>query len=173
MGKLESRVIDDESGPGFGCSWEDLNGDGRLELLATNHMNQGGSVFVYTFDSDDVATAGVTKHVIATGFNAATNKSGTASPGDAEAFYPSKDHSGKPYIFVSGDNSNSIFVLVPSSEDQGDWSYTTKKLGDIGADVGRPSIADTDGDGFADVYVPAYDNNVVMHFKFGPAAPED
>lgn len=36
----------------------------------------------------------------------------------------------------------------------------------LGADIGRPSIGDTDGDGFADIYIPAFDNNALVHYKF-------
>jgi len=166
-GTLRTRVIDATSGPGFGCSWADLNGDGRLELLATNHVNQNGAVYAYSFDGDDFATAAVTRHVIASGFSAATTKTGTASPGDAIAFFPKRGDAGKPHIFLSGDNSNSIFLLVPKSQDPADWSYTVVPVAYLGADVGRASIGDTDGDGFADLFVPAFDNNVLVHYKFG------
>jgi len=171
-GQLQSRVLDAESGPGFSCSWVDLNGDGRLELLATNHLNQNGSVFAYSFDGDDFATAEVSRHVLATGFSAVSKSQGQAGPGDAVAFSPRAEHRGKPWIFVSGDNGNDIFVLVPESQRRGDWSYTTQKLADVHADVGRPVIADIDGDGFADVFVPAYDAGVLEHFAFGPVAPQ-
>merc|ERR1712194_715930 len=75
---------------------------------------------------------------------------------------------GKPYVFVSGDNSNSIFCLVPNSEAASDWTYTKVELAFLGADIGRASIADTDGDGFVEIYVPAYDNDVIAVFKLGP-----
>merc|ERR1719262_735287 len=39
---VEHKLAD---GPDFGCSWTDINGDGNLELLVTNHQNQDGSVF--------------------------------------------------------------------------------------------------------------------------------
>eukprot|EP00420_Gonyaulax_spinifera_P020517 CAMPEP_0197902992 /NCGR_PEP_ID=MMETSP1439-20131203/54851_1 /TAXON_ID=66791 /ORGANISM="Gonyaulax spinifera, Strain CCMP409" /LENGTH=436 /DNA_ID=CAMNT_0043524073 /DNA_START=62 /DNA_END=1372 /DNA_ORIENTATION=+ len=165
-GKLKSRILDEASGPGFSCSWEDLDGDGRLELLATNHVNENGSVYAYSFDGDDFSTAAITRHVLATGFNAATRSQGTASPGDAVAFRPSSNDKGRPHIFLSGDNSNSIFMLSPTSEEAGTWTYTTQQIAYLGADIGRPAIRDTDGDGFADIYVPAYDNNVLVHYSF-------
>jgi len=170
-GVMQSRVLDEQSGPGFACSWADLNNDGHLDLLVTNHLNQNGSVYAYSFDDDDLVTAKVDRHVLAGNFSAIDTKTGTASPGDAFAFHPKVDakHE-KPHIFLSGDNSNEIFVLVPKSTKTGDWTYTTQKLADVNADVGRPAIADTDHDGFADVYVPAFDRNVLVHYEFSSAA---
>jgi len=165
---MHSRVLDEEPGPGFSCSWTDLNGDGNLDLLATNHVNQNGAVYAYTFDGHDIRTARVTRYVLSKGFNAITRAQGTASPGDAIAFQPKVGDSGKPLIFLSGDNSNSIFVLVPISEIATEWGYTTQLLEFIGADIGRPAIGDTDGDGYVDVYVPAYDNNALVHYDFHP-----
>ena len=37
----------------------------------------------------------------------------------------------------------------------------------LGADIGRPSIGDVDGDGYVEVFVPAYDNDVISMFSFG------
>ncbi|CAE8702954.1 unnamed protein product, partial [Polarella glacialis] len=169
-GSMASRVLDAASGPGFSCSWEDLNGDGRLELLATNHASANGSVYAYSFDGEDVATAEVTRHVLATGFTPAKVAAGQGSPGDAVAFRPEVAASEKPHIFLSGDNSNSIFLLVPESEDSDIWSYKTQKIADLNADIGRPSIGDVDGNGFADVFVPAFDAKVVKHYEFAKAS---
>jgi len=171
-GTMASRVLDEQSGPGFSCSWEDLNGDGKLELLATNHAAANGSVYVYSFAGDDLTTAEVTRHVLATGFTPFKVATGQASPGDAIAFRPEVHSTGKPHIFLSGDNSNSIFLLTPKSEDVNDWSYETEKIADLGADVGRPSIGDVDGDGFADVFVPAFDIKQILHYQFSKPSTE-
>jgi len=165
-GTLQSRILDDTSGPGFSCTWTDLNGDGRLELLATNHQNQNGSVYAYSFDGDDPATATVSRHVLASGFSAVTTKQGTASPGDAFAFQPKVGATTKPHIFVSADNADSVFILVPNSEDPNDFQYAKQELAYLGADIGRPAIGDTDEDGYADIYIPAYDNSVLVHYAF-------
>merc|ERR1711935_1185913 len=93
---------------------------------------------------------------------------GPGSPGDAFTFQPKVGRTGKPYIFVSGDNSNSIFCLVPNSEAASDWTYTKVELAFLGADIGRASIADTDGDGFVEIYVPAFDNDLIAVFTMGP-----
>lgn len=167
----KSRVVDDQSGPGFGCMWSDLNGDGKLDIIATNHLNQNGSVYAYSWDGDlkDEATQ-IHKHVLATGFSAATTSAGQASPGDAIPFFIStKDHQGKPCIFVSGDNGNDIYILVPMAPtDPNDWTYAKQRLAFLGADVGRIAIADTDGDGYNELFIPAYDLGMLVHYKFGP-----
>jgi len=167
----KSRIVDDKSGPGFGCTWFDLNGDGKLDILATNHVNQGGSVYAYSWDGDlkDEATQ-IQKHVIATGFNSESTDTGHASPGDAIPFYIStKDTKGKPFIFVSGDNGNDIYILVPKAPtDPNDWTYDKQRLAYLGADVGRIAITDTDGDGYNEFFIPAYDHGELVHYKFGP-----
>ena len=42
----------------------------------------------------------------------------------------------------------------------------TSKVADLGGDVGRPSIADVDADGLADIFVPLYDARKVAHYHF-------
>jgi len=163
-----TRVVDAELGHGFGCTWVDLNGDGKLDLLATNHLNQGGSVFAYTWDGDlGDNSSTVHKHVLATGFNAATTGAGQAAPGDAIPFFvETKNAHGKPLILVSADNGNYICYLVPNApNDPSDWTYTKKMIEFIGVDVGRPAIADTDGDGYNEIFVPAYDAGQVLQYK--------
>jgi len=163
-----TRVLDADLGPGFGCLWVDLNGDGKLDLLATNHLNQGGSVFAYTWDGDLADNSStVHKHVLATGFNAASTSQGQAAPGDAIPFFVSATNTdGKPLILVSADNGNYICFLLPNApNDPADWTYTKKIIDFIGADVGRPAIADTDGDGYNDIFVPAYDSGQVVQYK--------
>merc|ERR1712166_401122 len=46
--------------------------------------------------------------------------------------------------------------------------YEKQRLLDLGADVGRIAIGDTDGDGYNEFFIPAYDLGNVVHYKFGP-----
>jgi len=177
-GVTQKRVIDDDSGPGFSCSWVDLNQDGTLDLLATNHLNLGGSVFAYTFSGPlRNASTVVTKYVLATGFNAIDDTQGSAAPGVAKAFCPNRQEHAtandttavacetKPLIFLSNDNGNDIFMLAPMSEDASDFAYATQRLADVGADVGGIAIGDVDGNGWLDIFVPAYDNGEIVHYE--------
>lgn len=170
-GVVQERVIDADSGPGFSVSWVDLNGDGYLDLLATNHLNQNGSVFAYTWGAGDITDPNtkVTKHVLATGFSAISTSQGTAAPGDAVAFWPEEKLKGrgKPWIFVSGDNGNTIVLLrATEGSDKDDWTYSKQVLAYMGADVGQNVIGDTNSNGLMDLYVPAYDNDEIVHYEF-------
>eukprot|EP00959_Pyramimonas_sp_CCMP1952_P006371 133272-Pyramimonas_sp.AAC.1 len=53
--------------------------------------------------------------------------------------------------------------------DPNDWTYAKQRLAFLGADVGRIAIADTDGDGYNELFIPAYDLGMLVHYKFGSA----
>ena len=42
---------------------------------------QNGSVFAYTFSSDDIETASISRHILASGFTPSKVKKGNGSPG--------------------------------------------------------------------------------------------
>merc|ERR1712187_268361 len=107
------------------------------------------------------------RHVLATGFSAVSDAQGTASPGDAIPFYATTAATdAKPLLLVSADNGNYLCVLVPDApKDPRDWTYSKQMIEYIGADVGRPAIGDVDGDGYNELYVPAYDAGQVLQYK--------
>eukprot|EP00466_Bigelowiella_natans_P001521 jgi/Bigna1/89661/estExt_fgenesh1_pg.C_530052 len=169
--EFDVRVVDANLGHGFACSWVDLNRDGNLELLATNHKIRGGAVYAYEWahgvnpsEADPIA-----RHVLADGFHATKPLPGFASPGKASEVLPHGNSSTLPHIIVSADNENDVFHLIPVLDAAGkfEFQYTKEKLPEaVGSDIGQIAVGDTDGDGFADVYVPLYDSDIVLHYEF-------
>merc|ERR1712224_1182206 len=62
-GVVQNRTLDDQLGNAFAAEFLDVNGDGSLDILATNHLTANGGVFAYTWDNTlPLSTAKVTKH---------------------------------------------------------------------------------------------------------------
>ncbi len=85
-----TTVVDPDLGSGFDCQVTDLNGDGRPDVLVTNH-EPSGSVFAFEISILPNFTAVTTKHILAS--NITIHKSvlpspGAAAPGEATAFSP-------------------------------------------------------------------------------------
>ena len=78
---------------------------------------------------------------------------------------------GKPWILLSGDDDGRTYYLQPNSQDTDDWSYTMTYFVDQGSGqiVGKPVAFDSNGDGFSEVFVPAWSANEVKFFTFAPA----
>lgn len=168
---FESRVIDEALGSAFEVEVVDLNADGKKDLLVTNHESDANaSVFAYEIPAR-FKTDAFKRHTLVTGIETRQRGLNQASPGAATAFHPNmKDAAGKPHILVSGDGSQRAHLLAPRSSEQGDWSYVETELVNAGATVGQSTVGDVNGDGFAEVFVPAYDKNTIHVFTFAPAA---
>lgn len=82
----------------FSVQVVDINGDGKKEILATNHDGQGnGGVFAY-----ELSGGKWVRHDLAVGFPILNGGNFQAAPGAAEAFFPNKNSSSRPHIVVSG-----------------------------------------------------------------------
>ncbi|KAJ3058041.1 hypothetical protein HK102_010722, partial [Quaeritorhiza haematococci] len=188
---LKRKVIDASVGNPFDIHATDLNNDGHLELLVTNHeakgaTNPSASVFAYeiptnwrsSFDTPEALRTDVSKqplwkrHTLLS--DIPVRQGGLApqaAPGSAKAFFPSDARRGKkPSIMVSGDGSQRAYILNPKTEDVGDWEYEVNEFHDCGGNsvVGGIAVDDVDGDGFAEVFVPCYDADNVAVFTFAP-----
>lgn len=71
-----------------------------------------------------------------------------------------------PHIILSGDGSQECYLLMPLSP----WTYNVSVLVNVGGTVGTPAVGDVDNDGYAEVFVSAYDSSTVYAFSFAPNA---
>ncbi|KAK7093644.1 uncharacterized protein [Littorina saxatilis] len=168
--KIEKRVIDNTIGNVFDVSVVDLNQDGTLDLLVTNNALKDASLFAYTVPSD-FRKDHFPRRTLATGFTSRTSGQGHGAPGSAVVVYPKSSHtaSQKPLILVSGDDDGQAYLIKPASNGVSDWSYQQSKFLDVGTGtVGGISCADVDGDGYNEVFVPAYTEGAVHVFTFKP-----
>ncbi|KAL3842781.1 hypothetical protein ACJMK2_020767 [Sinanodonta woodiana] len=166
--KVMSRAIDSTIGAAFEVVVQDLNNDGRLDLLVVSNGNNG-SVVAYEIP-DDFRSGTFVKHVLATGFTPRHPGTGKGSPGSAFTLHPQTNNtSTKPIIVVPGDDDGAAYYLTPRSQSTTDWSYLRTKFYDEGDGiVGAIAHADVNGDGFEELFVPAYTKNMVLVYTFSP-----
>ena len=87
----------------FAVSWQDLNGDGKKDLLATtNEANGHGGVYAYEQPPGNWRQNKWKKHTLATGYQPIMPfLPGRGSPGAAQAFHAHELHPNLPSILVS------------------------------------------------------------------------
>lgn len=165
-GVWQSRVIDSNIGAAFDLELVDLNGDSKLDILATNHEeNEKAAILAYEIP-EDFKTGNFLKHTLLSGIK--TEKSGMnqASPGTAFAIQPStKESLKKPWILAGGDGSTKVHRLIAMSDDPNDWTYAEDIILDTNSTIGTLAFADVDGDGRVELFVPAYDDNRIHLFR--------
>lgn len=168
---VQSRLIDGKMGAPFDALEADLNNDGQMDLLATNHQHatNESAVFAYVIP-EDWRMAEWERHVLSSDIPTLKVGPNQASPGQAIAFHPAvNDTSTKPFIALSGDGSEYAYILTADSEDPDDWSYTRNDLLFTACTVGQISVEDVNDDGWVEVFVPAYENGTVWVYSYAPA----
>jgi hypothetical protein len=164
---LKSRVIDtDVPGRPFMVRIEDLMGDGKLQLLVTNHDSKEEVARVVAYEIPENLLDGTfAKHVLASGFKTKfAITPGAASPGFAYGFYPHVNSEGPKHILLEGDGSHEVYLLSPVQGQR--LAYETRMVTDIGGTVGALLINDFDGDGITDVLIANNDENEISSFTF-------
>ncbi|XP_004349492.2 hypothetical protein CAOG_02742 [Capsaspora owczarzaki ATCC 30864] len=165
-----TRVIDDSIGPLFDVKILDLNADGRVDLLITDHTDDEKLSGVYGYEiPNDLAQGTFVKHIIAQGFKTTEPGTNQASPGAPEAFYPQvKSTSGKPSILLAGDGAQSAYLISPNTQTSSDWSYELDVVIDVKHTVGQIAVEDVDGDGWSEFFVPDYTGGEIYVYTFAP-----
>jgi len=164
---LKQVVIDANLKAGFDVHVLDVNGDGKKDLVATNHLGDGtGAVYAYEVPPN-WQEGNWPRHVLASGFPVTEPGYGQAAPGAAIPFYPkTSTTSGRAWIILSGDGSQCAYELRPKSATGWDYSMTT--IVNTAATVGQPTVADVNGDGWAEVFLSAYDTGIVYVYTYAP-----
>ena len=165
--KWNSRVVADDLGVLFSTQLTDVNRDGRTDLIVTNHeADEKAGVFAFEIP-DDFKRQDWIKHVLLDGIETRMPGQGQASPGGAIAITPQVDSDEKPVIVISGDGSQRVHLLIPNSSDINDWQYREEIILDAKTAVtGGFEIADLDADGWYEIIVPEYDNDLISILSF-------
>ena len=129
-------IIDAADGPFFQCSWVDLNGDGKMDILATAQQHTVDTRVVpgkvLAFEQPSAWSAGNgnwTRRVLADGYLPQPKQpTGSGAPGTAVAFHMTANTKEKPRIVLSADDGGSVDLLTAASQSQDDWTYTKQTL---------------------------------------------
>ncbi|MEI8027708.1 MAG: VCBS repeat-containing protein [Pseudomonadota bacterium] len=160
-------IIDDTIGSGFDLSFVDLNLDGKTDVLLTNHEKDAEKAAVFAYEIPDNLETKWKRHTLLAHIPTTQGGIGQASPGEAIAFSPSKAlESSKPWIAIAGDGSQKLWLLEPESQDSDDWNYKASTPLETKSTIGRIEITDFNHDGYREIHVPAYDDNLVYTLYF-------
>lgn len=170
-GSFKYSLIDDTLGSAFDVQLADLNTDGTIDLLVSNHEHDhNASVFAYEIDAQTLTLK--SRHTLISGIETKQKGIKAASPGPVMAFHPTTATgltTIKPWILVSGDGSQKAHLLVPESDTStNDWKYTEHVIWNPASTVGQSTIADIDLDGILEIIIPAYDANKIGIFSLSP-----
>ncbi|KAI1880542.1 hypothetical protein JX265_000782 [Neoarthrinium moseri] len=163
---VKTVTIDSTIGAAFDAQYVDINGDGKKDLLVSNHQGDGtGGVYAYEIPANVTNARGYTRHTLASGFPVTQRGLNQAAPGSPRAFFPTPATSkaGIPYIALAGDAAQKAYVLIPGLTA---WTYKTTYLHDCGCTVGQVSVVDVDGDGYSEVIIPCYDDGKLAAYTF-------
>ncbi len=151
-GGVPARQHDIMRGQGkpFAVHIADLNRDGRLDVLTSNHQPDGcfkvtqsdiaGRVIAIEQPADGKLFESpwqvhVLKDVIRPNptFPQPEQGPGRLAPNRAVAFWPERRLQGKvkPWLLVGGDEASKVWVLKPRSEAAADWDYASAVIFDI------------------------------------------
>jgi len=152
------RIIDANLGLPFAVTLDDLDGDGKYELIATNHQDDEteikAAIFAYEVPWDDLINGQYPRHTLI--YHPTLIKrpaAGVGSPGFAYPFYPQKGMTGPKHILCAGDGTFDVWYLKPTGQR---FKYDVQII-DFTGTTGELLLRDFDGDGVMDVLIPDND----------------
>ena len=162
---VEEIVVDNSIGPVFEATVFKSPFDGRLKILATNHMNKPKQtgLFLYDVPSEDLSGGEWPRTVLATDFPMKKKGPGQAAPGSPVVFAPFADDPEDLYIVLAGDASMTAYVYHFTAVDAVELVLEIP----TGGVTGGIAVGDVDGDGAAEVVIPSYDSDEVLVYSFG------
>jgi hypothetical protein len=144
------QIVGAGQGRPFGADIVDINLDGKMDILTTNHQPDNcfeptldpipGRVNVYEQPaSGNVFDSGWTRRTIKDNIRpnptvpTPTAYPGRLAPGKAKAFAPVRGLQGKvkPWIVVGGDEASKVWLLTPKSPSKTNWEYQSAVIFDI------------------------------------------
>ena len=146
---VRQQDISTTQGSPFGVEIVDLNLDGKMDVLATNHQTDNcfsvtqtavpGRVIAFEQPVGGVFTGTWTTRILKDNirpnptYPAPTAGPGRLAPGHALAFTPVRGLQGKvkPWIVVSGDEASKVWLLTPKSPSKTNWEYLSAVVFDI------------------------------------------
>jgi len=168
----QHRVIEDiPDNRYFDIELVDLNMDGNLDLLVSINSDSSGALIAYEIPRD-FRTGVWRRHLIEEGFKPSNLiiLEGNGAPGSGHAFYPEPAGDRiKPLIMLTGDDDSNVYVFESTADsDPSVWSYTKTSIFYAKGTVGGPAIKDVDGDGYAEVFIPAWSQGTLNVYTFKP-----
>ncbi|XP_033636743.1 uncharacterized protein LOC117297703 [Asterias rubens] len=187
--KIQHRVIEEVvDNRYFDIELVDLNADGQLDLLVSINSDSNGKLIAYEIPRD-FRTGVWRRHLIADGFIPSNLiiLEGNGAPGSGHAFYPGPPGDSflnvffyiiilyfynsryKPLILLTGDDDSNVYVFESTSDnDPSVWTYTMTSIFYAKGTIGGPVVKDIDGDGYAEVFIPAWSEGTLNVYTFKP-----
>lgn len=160
-GQWSSRLIDDKLGSPFDLLLEDLNLDGRKDLVVTNHEGGSrGAVYAYEIP-ESFKTQAWQRHTLLQNIRVESRGFNAAAPGAPLVWHETRG--GKPSILIGGDGSCKVHMLVPASNRAADWSYEEQIILRTDSTIGRIWLGEVEGTDH--LFVPSYDESKVYVFR--------
>lgn len=150
---IRVSFLSSDQGRPFAVSFNDLNRDGVMDVLATNHQSDNcyprtqdvipGRIYALEQPvSGDIFNDPWTTHILKDNIrpqptypapNLDPSGPGRLAPGLAQTIWPTPwdEFAHKPWIVSGGDEAAKVWLLKPQSEDPTDWNYDSAVIFDI------------------------------------------